>query len=96
MSDAPGMYGDRAEFYDPIYHWKDYDAEATRLVELLDAADIGEWSRVLDAACGTGEHIRRLRDRYDMSGLDLSEGIGDRRGRSAGAFGGRRADGLRA
>jgi len=73
--EAGGMYGKRAELYDAIYHWKDYDAEVARLVELLTEAGVGPSSRVLDAACGTGEHLRRLTATYDVTGLDRSESM---------------------
>jgi SAM-dependent methyltransferase len=69
------MYGDHAELYDLIYHHKDYDAEVARLVELLGEEGVGESSRLLDAACGTGEHLRRLANRFDVTGLDLSEAM---------------------
>ena len=30
-----GMYGERAELYDLIYHWKDYAGDSEALHELL-------------------------------------------------------------
>jgi daunosaminyl-N,N-dimethyltransferase/N-dimethyltransferase len=73
--DAEGMYGRRAEYYDRIYHWKDYAAEASRLRELLAAGGVGDGARVLEAACGTGAYLRHLRQWYEVQGFDLSEGM---------------------
>jgi len=70
-----GMYGGRAELYDPIYHWKDYAAEAARLRELLGSLGIASGSRILEAACGTGSHLVHLRDHYRVSGFDLSDAM---------------------
>lgn len=70
-----GMYTTRAALYDRIYHWKDYASEATRLCALLDARGVGPGARVLEAACGTGQHLQNLRDRYALSGFDLNAGV---------------------
>jgi SAM-dependent methyltransferase len=70
-----GLYGGRAALYDPIYHWKDYAAEAARLGELLGELGIADGSRVLEAACGTGSYLVHLRDRYRVSGFDLSDAM---------------------
>jgi SAM-dependent methyltransferase len=67
------MYGERADLYDRIYHWKDYDAEVARIVEILAGEGVGPGARVLDTACGTGEHLRRLSGSFDVTGLDLSD-----------------------
>ena len=70
-----GMYGERAEFYDPIYHWKDYQGEAERLRNILKDLGIPEGSRVLEAGCGTGSHMAFLRSWFQISGFDLSEAM---------------------
>lgn len=73
--DEQRMYGERAELYDPIYHWKDYAAEAARVSALLAELGIADGSRVLEAACGTGSHLVHLQHRYRVSGFDLSDGM---------------------
>src|SRR5438105_138382 len=71
--DEHGMYGARAEYYDPIYHWKDYAADAVRIRAILAAEGVADGARIIEAACGTGSYLARLRDRYEVSGFDLSE-----------------------
>ena len=70
--DDKGMYGSRAELYDPIYHWKDYAAEAERLAAILGELGVADGARVLEAACGTGSHMARLAGRYRLTGFDRS------------------------
>jgi SAM-dependent methyltransferase len=70
-------YGRRlAEIYDLVYtagRNKDYAAEAAALTELVHARNPGAVS-VLDVACGTGEHLKHLREFFaDVQGLELSE-----------------------
>lgn len=68
-----GMYGQRASYYDLIYHWKKYDEEAARLRELLAAEGVRDGARVIDAACGTGAHLVHLHQWFEVSGFDISE-----------------------
>jgi SAM-dependent methyltransferase len=67
------MYDDIASYYDAIYHWKDYPAEADRLHLLLAEHGIPIGARVLEAACGTGTHLSLLKRWYCVAGFDLSE-----------------------
>lgn len=67
-----GLYGEMADLYDRIYHWKDYPAECERLRGWLTDAGVGPGSRLLEAACGTGEHMRHLMADYAIAGFDLN------------------------
>lgn len=78
MSPTDGMYGARAELYDALYHWKDYQAEAERLVAVLGSLGVRAGSRLLELGCGSGGHLVHLRDRFDCMGLDLNEGMLER------------------
>jgi SAM-dependent methyltransferase len=71
----PSIYTDRAALYDLIYDWKPYAAECEVIAARLNRLGVPDGSRVLDAACGTGNHIARLSPRFEMSGFDLSEGM---------------------
>ncbi len=65
------MYARSARFYDAIYGFKDYRAEADDLDRRIQAAHPGA-ETLLDVACGTGGHLRELAERYRCEGLDLS------------------------
>ena len=61
-----------ADFYDAIYaaRGKDYAAEATYLIEVA-ARTLNRPPRSwLDVACGTGEHLRYLREHVAVVGVD--------------------------
>ena len=66
------MFTASPEFYDLIYStFKDYPAEAAQIAQLLRSLNPGCRS-ILDVACGTGEHARRLAaGGFEVDGLDL-------------------------
>lgn len=67
------MFSSSAELYDLIYSgFKDYSAEAAQLAELIHREHPGA-RRLLDVACGTGEHARLLAEDYGfyVDGLDI-------------------------
>ncbi len=66
------MYRELAELYDRIYSSKDYGSESARLIEIIEAHN-PEAKTLLDVACGTGGHLRFLRERFECEGLDLNE-----------------------
>ena len=67
------LYGERAELYDRIYHFKDYRAGAERVRDFLCEEGVANGARVLETACGTGNFTVHLREWYDVAGSDLSE-----------------------
>jgi SAM-dependent methyltransferase len=69
-------YTRSAEFYDLLYHWKDYAAESERLRELV-AARNPDAKTLLDVACGSGRHLEYLRRWYEVEGLDAEAGLLD-------------------
>jgi ubiquinone/menaquinone biosynthesis C-methylase UbiE len=73
--DEDGMYGSRAEYYDPIYHWKDYAAESAAIRTRLADLGISGGAELLEAGCGTGSHLVHLKDHFAVRGFDLNEGM---------------------
>jgi len=63
------MFSVSAEYYDLIYGSKDYRGEVEKLRNLF-AKYVPEARSILDAACGTAEHLRFLSD-YQTVGLDF-------------------------
>lgn len=71
------MFSESAELYDLIYsRFKDYVAEAERIAALIRRVHPGA-RRILDVACGTGEHAYLLTERhgFDVDGLDLDPAL---------------------
>jgi SAM-dependent methyltransferase len=66
------MFTKSARFYDTIYEFKDYRAESARVHELIQERKPDARS-LLDVACGTGQHLEHLSQRYEVEGLDLDE-----------------------
>ena len=67
------MFTETADLYDLIYgSFKNYEAETAQLAHLLQTTRPGART-VLDVACGTGEHARRLVEDhgFDVDGIDL-------------------------
>ena len=66
------MYAGVARYYDKIYSFKDYAAEAGRLTDVIRSHLHTGGKRLLDVACGTGRHLEYLREQFDVEGLDIS------------------------
>ena len=65
------MYTKSAQFYDAYYHFKDYEAAAQQLHELVQQHNPRARS-LLDVGCGTGKHLAWLRNQYQVAGLDIN------------------------
>src|SRR5437016_502278 len=68
------MYAEAARFYDLIHDARGRDAAAE--ADMV----IGELRRrhpkpasLLDVGCGTGAHLPRFAEQFDVAGIDLSE-----------------------
>ena len=66
------LFLDSPELYDAIYHFKNYRSESERLRNLIDGNVHGA-RRILDVACGTGEHSRFLKEHYAVDGIDINQ-----------------------
>src|SRR5262245_22488212 len=65
------MYDQLAPYYDTIYQWKDYQVECRKLHRLISKYKKSPGKRLLDVACGTGEHIKYLFEHYEVTDMDL-------------------------
>lgn len=69
------MFSKSQRYYDAIYGFKNYEAEAARLCALIDAHKRSPGNALLDVACGTGAHLTFLSERFSVEGLDLDAGM---------------------
>ena len=62
-----------AWLYDKMYGFKDYRAEASKLVEAINARAHRPLRSLLDVACGTGKHLEALSPSFsDLAGVDIT------------------------
>ena len=62
-----------AEYYDLLYHDKDYEAEVAYIEELIKKYSPQHVKSILDIGCGTGKHGLILsRHGYEVYGIDRS------------------------
>ena len=69
------MFLQTARYYDKLYSFKDYRAEAEHLAASIRQHLRSGGNRLLDVACGTGRHIEHLKADFQVEGLDISEGL---------------------
>ena len=69
------MYKEFADTYDLIYSFKDYKKEVKKIKKLIKKYKNTDGSELLDVACGTGEHLKNLKDSFICTGVDINEGI---------------------
>ncbi len=66
------LYGDLAAFYDRIYHFKDYETEASDLLRLAKRFLKRRPQSLLDVGCGTGRHLAEFARYLSVRGVDRS------------------------
>lgn len=67
----PALYRFLAKHYDLIYSWKDYADETARVVDLIKRYRKSAGRTLMDAACGTGGHLKYLVKQFMCTGVDL-------------------------
>lgn len=67
------VYKQFAKYYDSIYSRKDYKAESERIRAIIKEYKTSRGKDLLDAACGTGNHILFLKKYFNVTGLDLDK-----------------------
>lgn len=66
------MCKELAEYYDLIYHWKDYKTEADTIKDLIEKYKKSDGKILLDVGCGTGMHIKYFKDDFSCMGIDIN------------------------
>ena len=66
------MFTKSAEYYDLMKSSKNYQKESIQIIDILNSFGISSGA-ILDLACGTGEHNKYLKSKFQIDGLDLSE-----------------------
>jgi ubiquinone/menaquinone biosynthesis C-methylase UbiE len=69
------LHGKLAKYYDKVYSFKDYLDEAVRLQNLIIKYLESEGNSLLDVACGTGLHLKHLKDDFSCTGVDVSKSM---------------------
>lgn len=67
-------YKNFAKVYDEFMSFCDYD-EWVSLIERFIVESGVEGKKLLEIGCGTGEILKRLQNKYECTGLDLSENM---------------------
>ena len=67
------LYKQLAKYYDLVYSWKDYKKEALKIKSLIKKYKKSDGKELLDAACGTGEHLKYLKSNFSCTGMDISK-----------------------
>jgi ubiquinone/menaquinone biosynthesis C-methylase UbiE len=66
-------FSEIAAYYDDLYvKPEQYRTEAEKVKTLIETYKLSKGNSLLDLACGTGGHIPYWRDKYDVTGLDIS------------------------
>lgn len=69
------LYTELAKYYDSIYHWKNYKKEANKIKRLISKYKKSDGKSLLDVACGTGNHLKFLKNNFSCIGIDINIGI---------------------
>ena len=69
----PLFYTKLAKYYDKIYHYIDYKQQADFILCLFKKFKTNNGNKLLDVACGTGSHIKFLKEYFEVVGLDKSK-----------------------
>ncbi|MBN2229402.1 MAG: class I SAM-dependent methyltransferase [Candidatus Thorarchaeota archaeon] len=66
------FYSRLARYYDQMYSFIDYEKNAKTLNEIIQRYKKAPDTRLLDVACGTGTHLKYLKNTYQVMGFDIS------------------------
>ena len=69
------LHNKLAKYYDRVYSFRDYLDEAVRLQNLIIRYLESGGNTLLDIACGTGRHLKYLKDDFSCTGVDVSKNM---------------------
>lgn len=69
------LYKELAKYYDLIYHWKNYKKETNQIKKLISKYKKSDGKKLLEVGCGTGKHLKYLKDSFSCTGTDISGDI---------------------
>ena len=69
------LHNNLAKYYDRVYSFRDYLDEAVRLQNLIIKYSESNENSLLDVACGTGLHLKYLKDDFVCTGVDVSKAM---------------------
>src|SRR5436305_1539057 len=72
------MYRQLANYYDEIYYFKNYQKETDKIKTLIQRHKKSSGNKLLDVACGTGNHIQYLKQHYSIGTPDEVQHVVDR------------------
>jgi ubiquinone/menaquinone biosynthesis C-methylase UbiE len=67
------IYKYLAKYYDLIYSWKNYKKEAEKIIRLIKQYKKIPGNDLLEMGCGTGKHIKYLKNSFSILGMDASK-----------------------
>jgi len=69
------LHNNLSKYYDRVYSFRDYLDEVVRLQNLIIKYSESGGNSLLDVACGTGLHIKYLKDDFVCTGVDISKSM---------------------
>jgi len=69
------LHNQLAKYYDRVYSFRDYLDEAVRVQNLIIKYLETGGNTLLDVACGTGLHLKHLKDDFSCTGVDVSKAM---------------------
>lgn len=69
------LYSTLAKYYDKVHSFRDYLDEAVRVQNLIIKYLETGGNLLLDVACGTGLHLKHLKDDFVCTGVDASRAM---------------------
>lgn len=69
------LYRKLGKYYDLIYSSKDYKREAKKIMRLISMYKKSDGNELLEVGCGTGHHLKYLKNKFSCTGIDINEGM---------------------